>query len=184
MPLPDPTIGRTEQRQNLYHQVLNFERLRDVVVHPISQSKSTPRTQLVNAEERISTVRCCCRGPWRAFWRCNQGRVILDQPIRGSNPLSPANRVRGLWLLLHAFARLAGGPGVSIRRRQILLPRRPAEPVAFTLILGPLVSAPDAFAFANALREMILHLCLADPESGGANPLSQPTLRAPNLNTP
>lgn len=57
MPLPDPTIGRTEQRQNLYHHVLNFERFRDVVLHVISHSKSTPRTQLVNAEQRINRIR-------------------------------------------------------------------------------------------------------------------------------
>jgi hypothetical protein len=42
---------------NLYYHILNFEPFWDVPMHLISQSKSTPRTRLVNAEQRVNGVR-------------------------------------------------------------------------------------------------------------------------------
>jgi hypothetical protein len=84
------------------------------------------------------------------FGRWIDEGVILDQPIGGSNPLSPANRVwRARGRRVAHLLDWLGAPGVSIGRRQIFLPRRPAEPVVFTLILGVLVSAPTV-ALANA----------------------------------
>jgi hypothetical protein len=41
---------------NLYHHVLKCERFRGVLLHLISQSKSTPRTRVVNAEQQISLL--------------------------------------------------------------------------------------------------------------------------------
>lgn len=40
----------------MYHHVLKCERLRGDLLHLISQPKSTPRTRLVNAEQRISLL--------------------------------------------------------------------------------------------------------------------------------
>jgi hypothetical protein len=51
-----PLTG-TEHRIILYYHTLNCERFGGVSMHLISQSKSAPRTQLVNAEQRICRVR-------------------------------------------------------------------------------------------------------------------------------
>jgi len=58
--------------------------------HPISQSKATPRTRSVDAEQRISRIRWSRRKPQRHFRTCNQERVILDQ----SNVLASSFRRR------------------------------------------------------------------------------------------
>lgn len=70
----------------------------------------------------------------------------LDPPSEGSNPSSPANlRPVVLRFWCAHLLRFAGGPSVSIGRRQIFLPRRPAEPGVFTLIFGSLDSEPYAW---------------------------------------
>src|SRR5438309_11925826 len=71
--------------------------------------------------------------------------------MRGSNPRSPANLAgapRGGW----RNSRLAGGPVVFIGRRQILLPRRRAQPVVFTLILGAQRRTAVRFAHGRGAR--------------------------------
>lgn len=46
-----------EQRLDWYHHVLNFERFWGLSMHPISQSKSAPRTRLVDAQQVLTRVR-------------------------------------------------------------------------------------------------------------------------------